>query len=261
MHPYLNIAIKAARKAGDIIVRAQQDLNKLMVREKGPYDFVSETDQKAEGRIIDIIRESYPEHSILGEETGLHENADASTVWVIDPIDGTQNFIKGLPFFAVSIAIKEQGKLSHAVVYDPMRQELFTASRGKGAFLDSTRIRVSDKRSLTGTLLGTGMPHYQKANWADCNQQLNRIFPEVADLRFLGSAALALAYVAAGRLDGYWETGLQEWDMAGGALLVKEAGGLVSDFKGQEDFLSRGEIVAGSPKVLKGLLTIINEKG
>jgi myo-inositol-1(or 4)-monophosphatase len=256
MHPYLNIAIKAARKAGEVIARAQQDLNKLHIEEKSPHDFVSNIDQKAEMIIRDTIQQAYPSHSILGEEGGELENEDTETWWVIDPIDGTQNFIKGLPFFCVSIAIKEQGKLSHAVIYDPMRQELFTASRGKGAFLEN-RIRVSDKRGLSSALIGTGFPTPRTEGWNQAQTTLNTLFNQIADIRCLGSAALALAYVACGRLDGYWEADLKEWDIAAGCLLVKEAGGLATDFQGGENYLSSGNIVAGSAKVLKELLPLL----
>ncbi len=256
MHPYVNIAVKAARKAGELIARAQIDLNKLTIEEKAPNDFVSNIDQKAELIIRDVIEQAYPTHSILGEEHGLTENDDADTVWVIDPIDGTQNFIKGLPFFAVSIGIKEEGKLNHGVIYDPMRQELFTATRGKGAFLNS-RIRVNDKRSLNGALVATGFPHYRKEEWSQYQASLQTIFNQVADIRYLGSAALALAYVACGRIDAYWEKSLKEWDIAAGALLVKEAGGLVTDFSGQENYLQSGDIVAGPIKLLKELLPLV----
>lgn len=253
MHPYLNIAIKAARKAGDVIARAQQDLNKLSIKEKSPHDFVSNIDQKAELIIRDVISQAYPSHSILGEEGGFQENEDSETVWVIDPIDGTQNFIKGLPFFAVSIGIKEQGKITHGVIYDPMRQELFTASRGKGAFLDN-RIRVSDKRGLSGALVATGLRYLDKETWLRPQPSLQAIFSQIADIRYMGSAALALAYVACGRLDAYWESGLHEWDIAAGCLLVKEAGGLVTDYQGQEHYLESGNVVAASAKVLKEVL-------
>lgn len=255
MHAYINIAIKAARKAGEVIARAQQDLNKLSIQEKSPHDFVSNIDHKAEMIIRDVIHQAYPSHSILGEEGGAEQNEDADTWWVIDPIDGTQNFIKGLPFFCVSIAIKEQGKLSHAVIYDPMRQELFTASRGKGAFLDN-RIRISDKRGLDGALIATGFPARAEA-WQKTQPTLNTLFKQIADIRCLGSAALSLAYVACGRLDAYWEADLKEWDIAAGCLLVKEAGGLVTDFQGLENYLSSGDVVAGSAKVLKELLPLL----
>jgi myo-inositol-1(or 4)-monophosphatase len=256
MHPYVNIAVKAARKAGELIARAQIDLNKLTIEEKAPNDFVSNIDQKAEFIIRDVIQQAYPTHSILGEEQGFTENEESNTVWIIDPIDGTQNFIKGLPFFAVSIGIKEDGKLTHGVIYDPMRQELFTATRGKGAFLNS-RIRVSDKRGLNSALVATGFPHYNKENWSQYQTSLQTIFSQVADIRYLGSAALALAYVACGRLDGYWESGLKEWDIAAGALLVKEAGGFVTDFSGQENYLQSGDVVAGPIKLLKELLPLV----
>lgn len=257
MHPYLNIAIKAARKAGAVIAHAQQDLNKLAIEEKSPHDFVSNVDRKAEIIIREVIAEAYPKHSILGEEGGLQENEDADTVWVIDPIDGTQNFIKGFPFFAVSIGIKEQGKISHGVIYDPMRQELFTATRGKGAFLDN-RMRVSDKRSLSGALIATGLRYYHKDIWSEPQPSLQTLFSQIADIRYLGSAALALAYVACGRLDAYWESGLKEWDIAAGCLMVKEAGGLVTDYQGQEQYLQSGKVVAASAKILKELLPLLD---
>jgi len=252
MHPMLNIAVRAARSAGDIIARSVERLDTLTVEVKAQNDFVSEVDRRAEQEIIYVIKKAYPDHSFLAEESG--ENGDSEYQWVIDPLDGTTNFLHGFPQFAVSIALRHKGRLEHAVVYDPMRQELFTASRGGGAQLDGRRIRVSQRRGLEGALLGTGFPFKQQQHLDAYLNTFKALFPMTAGIRRPGSAALDLAYVAAGRLDGFWEIGLSPWDMAAGILLVREAGGLVSDFGGGEQYMETGNVVAAGPKVFKAML-------
>jgi myo-inositol-1(or 4)-monophosphatase len=258
-HPTLNIAVRAARRAGNLISNAMEQVDRLEVTEKATNDFVTEVDRQAEESIITILQESFPNHCILGEENGEIEAKDGSTdnQWIIDPLDGTTNFLHGFPQFAVSIALKHKGRLEHAVVYDPTRQELFTASRGGGAQLNDHRLRVTSRKNLDGALLGTGFPFKQQEHLETYLDTFKALFPMTAGIRRPGSAALDLAYVAAGRLDGFWEIGLNPWDMAGGALLVQEAGGLISDFGGGDDFLDTGNVVAGSPKVFKAMLQTI----
>ncbi|HFE32469.1 MAG TPA: inositol-1-monophosphatase [Gammaproteobacteria bacterium] len=256
MHPMLNIAVRAARRAGNHIARASDDIDRLDIVTKAPNDFVSQVDQQAEQIIIEILRDAYPDHSILAEESGEQGN-DPEYQWIIDPLDGTTNFLHGFPQFAVSIALKVRGRLEQAVVYDPMRQELFTASRGAGAQLNDRRIRVSKHRGLDGALLGTGFPFKQQHHLDAYLATFRALFPMTAGIRRPGSAALDLAYVAAGRLDGFWEIGLSPWDSAAGALLIQEAGGLVSDFGGGNAYLDSGNVVAGNPKVFKAILQAI----
>lgn len=252
MSAILNIAIKAARRAGTIIRRATDRMDALQVQEKCHLDFVTNIDAQVEEDIINTIRMAYPEHGILAEESGVTLGNDY--VWIIDPIDGTTNFIRGFPQFAVSIAITYKNRLEHAIVYDPLLDELFSASRGQGANLNERRIRVSKRTQLEGALCATGIAgRNQKYNDLYINN-IQALTSKGAILRQTGSAALCLAYVAAGRTDAYYEFGLKSWDIAAGALLVKEAGGLVSDFKGGEDYLETGSIVATSPKLLKEVL-------
>ena len=254
--PIVNIAVKAARAAGDIIIRAVDRLDKIQIKEKKPNDFVTEIDQQAEREIIHIIRKAHPEHAILGEESGEIQGKDYT--WIIDPIDGTRNFIHGFPHFAVSIGIMYKGKIEHGVIYDPVRQELFSASRGKGARLNEHRIRVSKKTQLKECLLGTGFPFQLSSTHLEAQLNvLQTLVPISGDIRRAGAATLDLAYVACGRLDGFWELGLKPWDITAGALLVKEAGGLVCDMSGGEDYLKTGNIIAGNPKLIKPLLKII----
>jgi len=248
----LNIAVRAARNAGNIIARSVDRLDQLTVTVKAENDFVSEIDRQAEQEIIYTIRKAYPNHSILAEESG--SDGDNDFVWIIDPLDGTTNFLHGFPQFAVSIGLKHKGRLEQAVVYDPLRQELFTASRGCGAHLNDRRIRVSKHKELEGALLGTGFPFKQQQHLDAYLNTFKALFPMTAGIRRAGSAALDLAYVAAGRLDGFWEIGLNPWDMAAGVLLIQEAGGLVSDFSGGNDFLTTGNIVTANPKVFKAML-------
>lgn len=252
MHPMLNIAVRAARRAGDIISRSMDKLDSLDVITKGPNDFVSSVDEAAEAAIIDTIKQAYPDHQIMAEESG--NQGDNDYLWIIDPLDGTTNFLHGFPQFAVSIALKHQGKLQQAVIYDPVSQELFTASRGAGAQLNSRRIRVSQRKDLDGSLIGTGFPFRADQDLEKYIDTFRAIAPKTAGIRRAGSAALDLAYVAAGRLDGFWEFGLKPWDIAAGALLIEEAGGLVGDMQGGNSHFESGNLVCGNPKVFKALL-------
>ena len=253
----LNVAVKAARRAGALINRAAFDGTALAVRSKQANDFVTQVDQAAESAIIDIVRRAYPAHAILAEESGETPSASADYRWVIDPLDGTTNFIHGFPQYCVSIAVQYRNVISHAVVYDPARNELFTASRGHGAFLNDRRIRVSRCQRLKDALVGTGFPFKELSRLELYMRQLQTLITSTAGVRRAGAAALDLAYVAAGRLDGFWEMGLSPWDMAAGALLIQEAGGLVGDFGGEAGFLEGGDIAAGAPKVFAQLLTAL----
>jgi len=255
MHPTLNIAVRAARSAGNVIIRNLGRLDSLAIHTKDRNDFVTEVDQKAEQEIIYTLRKAFPDHGILAEESGLREGDDYQ--WIIDPLDGTTNFLHGFPQFAVSIALRHKGRLEHGVVYDPLRQELFTASRGAGAMLNDRRIRVTKRKSLDGALLGTGFPFKAQQHLETYLDMFRALFPNTAGIRRPGSAALDLAYVAAGRLDGFWEIGLNIWDMAAGVLLIQEAGGLSSDFLGGHSYLENGNLVAGSPKVFTDILKTI----
>lgn len=254
MHPYLNIAIGAARKAGREISRSIDNLDKVRVTEKSVNDFVTTIDKYAEEIIIEEIMTAYPDHGIISEERETH-NPDAETVWIIDPLDGTLNFIHGLPHISISIAVQHQGVLQHGLVYDPLRQELFLASKGSGATLNGKRIRVNDKSSIAESLIGTGFPSRDKSKVDSYVQQFSRILHQCVDIRRAGSAALDLAYVACGRLDAYWEDGLLPWDMAAGCLIVRESGGYVSDFKGASDnIVNQGQVLASAPKLHSKLL-------
>ena len=263
MNPMLNTAIKAAHQAGDIIARSADRIDQLQIENKDKNDFVSEVDRMAEDTIISILKKAYPSHTFLGEESGVHKatkapdkNTTDSYEWIIDPLDGTTNYLYGIPHYAVSIALKKNGKLDQAVIYDPMKDDLFYASRGGGAFLNKRRIRVSKRLSLTNALLTTGVPY--RPDQADLIDQylltLKALIIDTAGVRRPGSASLDLAYVAAGRYDGFWEFGLHEWDIAAGVLLVQEAGGLVGDLKGGSSHLQSGDIVAASPKVFKDMI-------
>ncbi len=253
MQPLLNIGMRAARRAGDLIVRSLSRLDSLKVDTKGRNDFVTDIDRKAEADIIATIRRSHPDHAFLAEESG-RGGGDSEFIWIIDPLDGTTNFLHGFPTFAVSIALQHRGRLQHAVVYDPMRQEFFTASRGDGAQLEGKKIRVSSQRTLEGSLIGTGFPYrMEAAHVDDYLAMLKVVMAAAAGVRRPGAAALDLAYVAAGRIDGFWEFGLAPWDTAAGTLLIQEAGGRVGTPTGSEYALGPN-IVAGNPKVYQGLL-------
>ena len=258
MEPLLNIAISAARRAGGLIFRNMNRLDSINVSSKGRNDFVTEVDRQAEREIIASIRKAYPDHAFLAEESG--RQGDSEYLWIIDPLDGTTNYLHGFPVFSVSIAVARGDNLEHAVIYDPLRQELFTASRGSGAQLEGRRIRVSDRRELDGSLIGTGFPFRGDMEVVDRYLPVLRtVIGQAAGVRRPGSAALDLAYVAAGRLDGFWESGLKPWDIAAGCLLVQEAGGLMSDFTGGDDYSKSGDIVAGAPKVHAALLQVIKD--
>jgi len=252
MHPMLNIAVRAARNAGNIIVRALDHIDRLNVQTKSENDFVTEVDKAAEQEIIRTIHKAYPDHGFLAEESGKQSGNDY--VWIIDPLDGTTNYVHGFPQFAVSIALKHKEVLEQAVVYDPLRQELFTASRGRGAQLNDRRIRVTSRVGLQGALLGTGFPFKQQQYLDAYLETFKALFPMTAGIRRAGAASLDLAYVAAGRLDGFWEIGLHPWDMAAGALLIEEAGGFISDFSGHNEYMTTGNVVAANPKLLKPML-------
>jgi myo-inositol-1(or 4)-monophosphatase len=255
MQPLMNIAIRAARRAGDLIVRNVDRVPSLGVRSKSRNDFVTEIDHMAEREVIETIRRLHPDHGFLGEESG--RSGGDEFVWIIDPLDGTTNFLHGFPVFAVSLACEYRGRLEHGVVYDPMRQELFTASRGDGAQLDGRRIRVSKQTTLEGALIGTGFPFRENMAYADAYlAMLRAVMLQAAGIRRPGAAALDLAYVAAGRLDGFWEIGLSAWDTAAGTLLLTEAGGRVGTLTGGE-FRQSGNIACGTPKVYEELLACL----
>jgi myo-inositol-1(or 4)-monophosphatase len=256
----LNTAVKAARKAGAIINRASLDIDLVQVSAKGRSDFVTEVDRAAEEAIIDVLRTAYPQHGFLAEESGASSpEGNNEYTWIIDPLDGTTNFIHGFPQYAVSIALQQRGQLTQAVVYDPTRNELFTASKGRGAFLNDRRLRVSRRTQLRECLIGTGFPFRSLEKLDAYLRIFKRITEETAGIRRPGAAALDLAYVAAGRLDGFWEFGLSPWDMAAGALLILEAGGFIADLGGEANYLTSGNVVCGSPKVFPQLLKLIQE--
>lgn len=255
MNPTLNIAVRAARSAGNVIIRNLGKLDTLAIHTKDRNDFVTEVDRQAEQEIIFILRKAFPGHGILAEESGVQEGDEYQ--WIIDPLDGTTNFLHGFPQFAVSIALRHKGRMEQAVIYDPLRQELFTASRGAGATLNDRRIRVTKRNTLEGSLLGTGFPFKSQQHLDTYLDMFRALFPQVAGIRRAGSAALDLAYVASGRLDGFWEIGLSIWDMAAGVLLIQESGGLSSDFSGGDSHLESGNIVAGNPKLFAEILKTI----
>jgi myo-inositol-1(or 4)-monophosphatase len=258
LHPMLNIAIKAARGAGAIINRASLDLDLLKVNTKGPNDFVSEVDQAAEQSIIETLLAAYPGHGILAEESGRAHGAKHSDyVWIIDPLDGTTNFLHGFPVYAVSIALAFRGQVQQAVVYDPCRNDLFYASKGRGAFMNDKRLRVSKRTRLADSLVGTGFPFRKGDNFKRYMAMFESVMQNCAGLRRPGAAALDLCYVAAGWYDGFFETGLSPWDIAAGSLMITEAGGLIGNFTGEADYLYQREAVAGNPKVYAQLVQIL----
>lgn len=256
MHPILNVATKAAREAGKIINRASQDVGSLKIQTKDYNDFVSEVDRSAEEAIINILKEAYPTHGFYGEESGK-TNVDAESIWIIDPLDGTTNFLHNFPCYCVSIALQERGVLTQAVIYDPVHNDLFTATKGRGAFLNDKRIRVTNRSKLQDSLISTGFP-FKDFSYLDTYVEIFKdMAKKTSGLRRPGSAALDLAYVAAGYTDGFFEINLSPWDIAAGALLVQEAGGIVGDFEGNESWLRTGNIVAGNPKVFGQMLQVI----
>lgn len=256
MEPLLNIAVNAARQASDIIIRHIEQVDHLKINTKNNHEYFSEVDIKAEQAIINTIHKAYPEHGILAEESGFQEG-DGKSLWIIDPLDGTSNYLHRFPFFSVSIALQVKGRIEHGVIYDPLRHECFTASRGRGAQLNDRRIRVSKQTQLMASLLGTGFSTRDITVAQKYLPTFEALFGKCAGVRRTGSAALDLAYIACGRLDGFWEFGLRPWDIAAGALLIREAGGLISDLQGSDNFLKQGDVVAGTPKVFKALLQTI----
>ncbi|HEX7081399.1 MAG TPA: inositol monophosphatase family protein [Gammaproteobacteria bacterium] len=256
MHGMVNIGIRAARRAGEVMIRQWNQLDALQITDKGRHDYVTQVDLMAEEAIIDVIRDHYPDHAILAEERGAE--GEHEFTWIIDPLDGTTNYLHGFPVFAVSIAIMHRNELQHAVVYDPMRQEIFTATRGEGAQLDGRRIRVSKRQQLSGSLIATGFPFRGNLVYVDRYlEMLRAVMIETSGVRRPGAAALDLCYVAAGRVDGFWELGLSKWDIAAGALLIREAGGRISDFRGTDRYLETGHVVAGNPKVYAALSKLL----
>jgi myo-inositol-1(or 4)-monophosphatase len=259
MHPMLTTAVKAARRAGNVINRGARDLDVLTVKTKGPKDFVSEVDHAAEAAIVQTLHAAYPDHAILAEEgTAKGSNAEAEHLWIIDPLDGTTNFLHGFPQYCVSIALQHRGHITQGVIYDPVRNDLFTATRGRGAFLNDRRIRVSRRQHLREALIGTGFP-FRRGNNLDLYVQMMRsMMVETAGIRRPGAAALDLAYVAAGYYDGFWEVGLNPWDVAAGSLLIVEAGGLVGDLGGDEDYLYGGQIIGGNPRIFAQMVKLLS---
>ncbi len=254
----LTTAVKAARRAGNIINRAARDLDLLTVTSKGPKDFVSEVDRAAEAAIVETIHASYPDHAILAEEgTARDGNGAAEYLWIIDPLDGTTNFLHGFPQYCVSIALAHKNVLQQGVIYDPVRNDLFTATRGRGAFLNDRRIRVGKRTHLRDALIGTGFP-FRDGSYLDTYLEMMKVMiTETAGLRRPGAAALDLAYVAAGSYDGFFEVGLNPWDVAAGSLLVLEAGGLIGDLAGEGDYLYGGQVIAASPKIFAQMVTML----
>lgn len=260
MHPMLNIAVRAARQAGQIINRASLDIGAIEVAQKQHNDFVTNVDRAAEAMIIETLRTAYPDHAILAEESG-HSELESDYQWIIDPLDGTSNFIHGFPYYCVSIALSHKGVVDQAVVYDPNRNDLFTASRGAGAFLNNRRIRVAQRDRLAEGLIGTGFPFRDNSNLERYLQLFEQMTKACAGMRRPGAAALDLANVAAGRLDGFFEQSLQPWDIAAGSLMITEAGGIVGNYMGdtgESDFLEKGEIVAGNAKLYAQMMRILS---
>lgn len=251
MHPMLTIAVRAARSAGRVLLRYLEHTDRIAVTSKHRNDFVSEVDRSAEEAIIRELRGKYPDHAILAEKGGERQGSDFQ--WVIDPLDGTINYLHGFPQFCVSIALKYRNRLEQAVVYDPLREELFTASRGQGAQLNDRRLRVTGRPSLEGALIGTGFPFRNHSLLDTYLDMFKVVLQNTAGIRRPGAAALDFAYVAAGRLDGFWELGLAQWDIAAGALLISEAGGTVSDLAGGDRYLETGNVIAGNLKVHQAL--------
>lgn len=260
MHPMLNTAVKAARRAASIINRASFDIERIKVTQKGQNDFVTEVDRAAEQAIIEVLKTAYPDHAILAEESGASGNLhdESEHVWIIDPLDGTTNFIHGFPQYCVSIALRQRGQITQAVVFDPNRNDLFTATKGAGAYLNEKRIRVGRRDKMADALIGTGFPFRNTDGMEEYLQMFRVITEKSAGLRRPGAAALDLAYVAAGRLDGFFEKGLAPWDVAAGSLLITEAGGIVGDFSGESDYLFKGNVIAGSPKIFAQMVSLLS---
>lgn len=266
MNPLINIGIKAARRAGSIIVRNIDRLERLSVDEKGPQDFVSDVDRMAEEDIIDTIHYLHPNHRIIAEESGQAHSPDSEHQgedefeWIIDPLNGTANFLHGNPNYCVSIGVRHKNRIEHAVIFDPLREELYTASRGQGAQLNSRRIRTSGQHALNQSIISTGYPRRNFENYETWLQCFNTLLLKISSNRHTGSAALDLAYVACGRVDGFWEPGLKIWDIAAGSLLVREAKGLVADFEGNQNFLENGSIIAAGQEIFNEMVKLIKAR-
>ncbi|MFB6434568.1 MAG: inositol-1-monophosphatase [Candidatus Malihini olakiniferum] len=260
MHPMLNIAVRAVRKGGNLIAKNYEIPDVVDASRKSSNDFITNVNRNAEHLLIEVIRKSYPQHTIIGEECGELVGENETIQWIINPMDGVTNFFKRLPHFAVSIAVRIKSRTEVVVVYDPMRNELFTATRGQGAQLNGYRLRSSNARDLDGTILATGFPFKQKEHATSYINMVSALFTTCGDFRRTGSTALDLAYVAAGRVDGFFEIGLKPWDFAGGELIVREAGGLVTDFLGGHNYLFSGNLVAGNPRVVKSILYTIRKE-
>ncbi len=258
MHPMLSTAVKAARRAGSIINRGARDLDRLTITAKGPKDFVSEVDRAAETAIVETLLKTYPDHAILAEEgTAKDANADAEFLWIIDPLDGTTNFLHGFPQYCVSIALQHKGQITQGVIYDPVRNDLFTATRGRGAFLNDHRMRVSRRQHLKDCLIGTGFPFRDGSDLEAYIGMMRAMMAASTGLRRPGSAALDLAYVAAGYYDGFWEVGLNPWDVAAGSLMITEAGGLVGDLEGENQYLYGAQVIGANPRVFAQMVTVL----
>lgn len=257
MHPMLNIAIRSARKAGNIAIKAYENPTSIKIDKKSENDFVTNVDRAVETVIVESIRKSYPEHTIIGEECGVLKGADNDHQWVIDPIDGTTNFMKGIPHFAISIAYRYKGKTEIGVVFNPITNELYSAERGKGAQLNGYRLRVNGNlKDLNGALVSIAYPFKQRQYIESYNQVVNKLFDKCLDIRRTGSAALDLCYVSAGRIDLYFEIGLKPWDIAAGELILRESGGIITDFGGSNDYFTSGNVVAGTPKTVKDFISM-----
>lgn len=257
MHPFLNTAFKAARKAGQLMCQNLNRLDQLDTQEKSKHNWVSEIDLRAEKILIETLKEAYPDHAFQAEESGFTPPTKADEpkhTWLIDPLDGTSNYLRGFPHFAISCAVMTNNAISHGLIYDPLRDELFHATRGEGAFLNRQRIRVSDKPHLAQAVIATGLPERTSEQLAQHTKIIQALSSEITSLRCTGSATLDLAYVACGRFDGFWEFSLQPWDVAAGGLLVHEAGGFVGNAQGGPEFLNQKECVAGNPKIFKQLI-------
>lgn len=258
MHPTLTIARRAAISAGKVILRYYENLDRVNISSKRHNDLVSEVDIQAEQEIIQTLRRTYPDHAILGEESGSLAGSDGDSQWLIDPLDGTTNYLHGIPHFCVSIAFRQHGRLESGLIYDPLRQEFFSAARGGGAHLNDRRIRVAQRSSLDGALIATGLPPWKAGSRTAFIAALEALMNQGAMSRSTGSAALDMAHVAAGRLDGFWELGLNPWDLGAGTLLIQEAGGLVGDCVGGHEHFSTGDVACGNPKLFKALVKILH---
>ena len=259
MHPMLNIAVRAARAGGRVLTKYMDRLDSVTVETKGKNDFVSEVDRLTEAEIVSVLERSFPDHQFICEESGAAGDDNAEFKWYIDPLDGTKNYLHGYPSFCVSIAVAHKDRMEQAVIYNPVSQELFTATRGDGATLDGKRLRVSKRVGIESALLSTGYSNDGKSDYEAYLKTLNHFTTNASGIRRHGSAALELAYVAAGRLDGYWQYNLKPWDVAAGALIVREAGGLIGDTKGESDWLTSGNVIAASPKIFDQMVRALKE--